>query len=331
MLAARAAVVLEEQAGVVGDLAHLLARVENEPTDHQARYDLAVALNAAGRRDAAAQELLNLVKRDRAWNDEAARKLLLQLFESWGPLDPGDALGAQAIVLASVFVIGQAMAMNKTYLRASDLPEAIPLFPLTGAILLPGGQLPLNIFEPRYLAMFDDAMRGERIIGMIQPASGVDPSPGETSSLRAVGAAGRITQLSETGDGRYFVVLSGIARFRLVAEIDAATPYRQARVDFESFSEDFTPEDRMSPACRDDLNVIAFDLAQALKLDIARKDIEAMPDFDMVAVFAMIGPFDPAEKQALLEAKDLAARADLLLALAEVALARATRADRPLQ
>jgi len=86
--AARAALTLQEQAGAVGDLATLLARVENVPTDHQTRYDLAVALNAAGRRDAAAQELLNLVKRDRAWNDEAARKLLLQLFESWGPLDP---------------------------------------------------------------------------------------------------------------------------------------------------------------------------------------------------------------------------------------------------
>jgi putative thioredoxin len=86
--AARAALTLQEQAGAVGDLATLLARVENVPTDHQTRYDMAVALNAAGRRDAAAQELLNIVKRDRAWNDEAARKLLLQLFESWGPLDP---------------------------------------------------------------------------------------------------------------------------------------------------------------------------------------------------------------------------------------------------
>ena len=131
------------------------------------------------------------------------------------------------------------MAMNKTYLRASDLPEAIPLFPLSGAILLPGGQLPLNIFEPRYLAMFDDAMRGERIIGIVQPAGGDDAGPAQTPVLRPVGAAGRITQLSETGDGRYFVVLSGIARFRLVAEIDTTTPYRQARVDFNSFRRGF--------------------------------------------------------------------------------------------
>ena len=149
--------------------------------------------------------------------------------------------------------------------------------------------------------------------------------------MRTVGAAGRITQLSETGDGRYFVVLSGIARFRLVAELESATPYRQARVDFVSFSEDFSPDETISPDSRDDLNIVAFDLAQALRLDIARKDIEAMPDFDMIAVFSMIGPFNPAEKQALLEAENLAARADLLLALAEVALSRATRAARPLQ
>ena len=232
------------------------------------------------------------------------------------------------------------MASNKTYRRASDLPDAIPLFPLAGAILLPGGQLPLNIFEPRYLALFDDAMRGERIIGMIQPEAETDAGPGEAPPLRPVGAAGRITQLSETGDGRYFVVLSGIARFRVVTEIESPTPYRQARVDFDSFAEDFAPEETLSSATlssvsrenlRENLNIIAYDLAQALRLDIARKDIEAMPDFDMIAVFAMIGPFNPAEKQALLETPDLVSRADLLLALAEVALTRATNAVKPLQ
>src|SRR5574337_49549 len=134
------------------------------------------------------------------------------------------------------------MAMTKTYAGPSDLPGAIPLFPLTGAILLPGGQLPLNIFEPRYLAMFDDAMRGDRIIGMVQPLAGIDAPPGERPALRAVGAAGRITQMSETGDGRYFVVLSGIARFRIVSEIDSAKPYREAYVDFGPFAEDFAPE-----------------------------------------------------------------------------------------
>ncbi|MCW2284403.1 Lon protease-like protein [Rhodoblastus acidophilus] len=223
------------------------------------------------------------------------------------------------------------MGMNKPYRAPAELPEDLPLFPLTGAILLPGGQLPLNIFEPRYLAMFDDAMRGERIIGMIQPRDDRDGAPGETPPLRPIGAAGRITQMSETGDGRYFVVLSGIARFRLVEELPVEAPYRRARVDFSEFSDDFAPEETISPERRDGLNVIAFDLAKALKLDIARKDIEAMPDFDMISVFSMIGPFSPSEKQALLETSGLTGRADLLLALAEIALSRATHTDRPLQ
>lgn len=224
------------------------------------------------------------------------------------------------------------MAMNKPYLRASDLPDTIPLFPLTGAILLPGGQLPLNIFEPRYLAMFDDAMRAERIVGMVQPLAGIDAAPGQSPALRPVGAAGRITQMSETGDGRYFVVLSGVARFRILSEIASDKPYRLARVDFGGFADDFAAEEEsVSPGRRADLNAVAFDLAQALRLEIARKDVESMPDMDMISVFSMIGPFDHAEKQALLEAPDLASRADLLLALGEIALSRATKAGKPLQ
>jgi Lon protease-like protein len=137
--------------------------------------------------------------------------------------------------------------------------------------------------------------------------------------------------MSETGDGRYFVVLSGVARFRLVEELDVSTPYRRGKVDFTAYAEDFAPEEIISPDRRENLNAIAFDLAQALKLEIARRDIESMPDFDMISVFSMIGPFSPSEKQALLEAHALAGRADLLLALAEVALSRATHTDRPLQ
>jgi len=226
------------------------------------------------------------------------------------------------------------VGMNKTYHKTSELPAAVPLFPLAGTILLPGGQLPLNIFEPRYLAMFDDAMRGERIIGIIQPSNEAEPP-----ALQPVGAAGRITQLSETGDGRYFVILSGISRFRLLDEIETSQPYRLAHVDFDAFAADLEPEGHaaaqaaphMALRSRTSLNDVAFQLAQALKLDITRKDIESMPDDDMVCVFSMIGPFSPAEKQALLEASDLAGRADLLLALAEVELARLTHAAKPLQ
>ncbi|MGO8740385.1 LON peptidase substrate-binding domain-containing protein [Rhodoblastus sp.] len=223
------------------------------------------------------------------------------------------------------------MPMNKTYSQPSDLPATIPIFPLAGALLLPGGQLPLNIFEPRYLAMFDDAMRGDRIIGMIQPVEGAEPLVGESRALRAIGAAGRITQLSETGDGRYFVILSGIARFRILSEVDSHKPYREASVDFSPFPEDFVTGAAVPAKQRTELNNVALYLAQALRLEIARNDVEAMPDADMISVFAMIGPFDPAEKQALLEAPGLLARADLLLALGEVALSRALKGAKPLQ
>jgi len=221
--------------------------------------------------------------------------------------------------------------MNKTYSGPSDLPATLPLFTLAGALLLPGGQLPLNIFEPRYLAMFDDAMRGERIIGMIQPVEGADTSAGERPALRSIGSAGRITQLSETGDGRYFVILSGISRFRILSEVDSQKPYREAWVDFSAFPEDFVAGAAVPAQRRSELNNVAFDLAQALQMEIARKDVESMPDADMISVFAMIGPFDHAEKQALLEAPGLLARADLLLALGEVALSRALKGVKPLQ
>lgn len=223
------------------------------------------------------------------------------------------------------------MAMNKTYAGPADLPGAVPLFPLAGAILPPGGQLPLNIFEPRYLAMFDEAMRGERIIGMIQPRDGVDAPAGVRPPLCDIGAAGRITQMSETGDGRYFVILSGVARFRLGPELMSQKPFREAKVDFTPFAADFAPPDSLVGARRAALNQVGFDLAQALKLDIARADIDAMPDADMISVFSMIGPFDHVEKQALLESPDLAARAELLLALGEVALARSLKTGHALQ
>ena len=131
------------------------------------------------------------------------------------------------------------MGMNAIYRGPARLPPVIPVFPLPGALLLPRGQMPLNIFEPRYLAMVDDALKGDRIIGMIQP----DADNGGSASvprLYHVGCAGRITQFAETGDGRYLVTLIGIARFRIEEELGTTTPYRQCRVDFEPFAADFT-------------------------------------------------------------------------------------------
>src|SRR5690606_1076306 len=128
--------------------------------------------------------------------------------------------------------------MAQGYVRAADLPQVIPVFPLPGALLLPRGQMPLNIFEPRYLAMVDDALRGDRVIGMIQP----DPDGGGPPThprLYQVGCAGRITQFAETGDGRYLITLIGIARFRVEAELPATTLYRQCQVDFTPYATDF--------------------------------------------------------------------------------------------
>src|SRR5450631_4270756 len=124
------------------------------------------------------------------------------------------------------------MPINADYRGPGDLPQVIPVFPLPGALLLPRGQLPLNIFEPRYLAMVDDSLRdGHRLIGMIQP----DPAhPGteekEKPSLFKIGCIGRITQIAESGDGRYLLQLTGVVRFRVEQELDVATAYRQCRV-----------------------------------------------------------------------------------------------------
>src|SRR6187431_1691077 len=130
------------------------------------------------------------------------------------------------------------MPINTVYRGPVDLPDTIPVFPLSGALLLPRGQMPLNIFEPRYLAMIDHALRGGRIIGMIQPDA-VHSGDDERPTLFRVGCAGRITQFSESGDGRYLIELTGIARFRLVEELAVDTAFRQCRVTFAPFADDF--------------------------------------------------------------------------------------------
>ncbi|MGO7419913.1 LON peptidase substrate-binding domain-containing protein, partial [Rhizobium ruizarguesonis] len=119
---------------------------------------------------------------------------------------------------------------NARYLKPGDLPDAIAVFPLTGALLLPAGQLPLNIFEPRYLAMLDAALTGNRLIGMVQPALGEHEDKGSEPNLAAVGCLGRITSFAETGDGRYIVSLTGVCRFRLLEEKSTSDPFRIFRI-----------------------------------------------------------------------------------------------------
>jgi hypothetical protein len=134
------------------------------------------------------------------------------------------------------------MPMNAVYRGPEAVPAVIPVFPLPGALLLPRGQMPLNIFEPRYLAMVDDALRsGDRVIGMIQPDPahpGADP---DKPQLFHVGCVGRMTQFAESGDGRYLIQLTGVARFRVAEELSVTTPYRQCRVTYQPFVDDFTP------------------------------------------------------------------------------------------
>src|SRR5262245_38753170 len=225
------------------------------------------------------------------------------------------------------------MPMNVVYRGASDLAEVIPVFPLAGALLLPRGQLPLNIFEPRYLAMVDDSMRdGHRLIGMIQPDP-AHPGPEDKPNLFKVGCVGRITQIAETGDGRYLMQLTGIARFHSEEELRVATAYRQCRVSYMPFTDDFIARKGEDVVDRKAVleALTAFLKANNLKTDW--QGIETAPNEALVNALAMMSPYGVAEKQALLEAPDLKSRAEVLIAVTEMELAKKTAGggDAPLQ
>lgn len=211
------------------------------------------------------------------------------------------------------------MAMNAVYRTPQDCPSVIPIFPLPGALLLPRAQMPLNIFEPRYLAMVDHVLAGDRVVGIIQPES---EGAGAAPKLYPVGCAGRLTQFAETGDGRYLVGLIGIARFRVDEELPTKTPFRLCRVNFESYVMDFQAqagEDAVDrPAVLKTLR--AFVDANDLKMDW--EGIEEAPNEALVNALCMMSPYGTQEKQALLEAPDLKTRAEVLVAITEIELAR---------
>jgi uncharacterized protein len=210
--------------------------------------------------------------------------------------------------------------MRKPYRTLDDLPKQVPVFPLSGALLLPRGALPLNVFEPRYLAMVDAALSGERLIGMIQPSE-----PEEHTlkpALSQVGCLGRLTGFKESEDHRYQITLTGVCRFRVMQEFSADTPYRQVLCDYSTFAGDLvsTYESEL-PRER---------LMAALKNYLARRDLKAdwqsvmnAPPEHLVNALAMLCPFEPAEKQALLEAPGWSERVATLVALLEMADARA--------
>ena len=200
--------------------------------------------------------------------------------------------------------------------RASDLPQVIPVFPLDGALLLPTGELPLQIFEPRYLNMIDDVMAGDRMIGMVQTRSGGDRS---RPNLAGVGCCGRITSFSETSDGRYLITLTGVCRFIVGEELSVASPYRQVRANFLPFADDLSVEASEIPAF--DRRRFAGALKRYLnrrELDIDWETAEAAPLESLITSLSMGLPFEPAEKQALLEAPTMADRCDALTALLEI-------------
>lgn len=205
--------------------------------------------------------------------------------------------------------------MPTGYRKAVDLPLAIPVFPLDGALLLPGGQLPLNIFEPRYLNMVDDAMAGDRLIGMVQTRGGGRESP----ALAQVGCVGKVTSFAETSDGRYLITLTGVCRFRVGEELPVRTPYRQVRADFAPFEIDLHPGEQSSAALdREGFLAALSHYLEHRGLGIEWESAEAAPVDALINSLAMGLPFDPAEKQALLEAVTLEDRAATLTALLEI-------------
>jgi Lon protease-like protein len=214
------------------------------------------------------------------------------------------------------------MPINAEYRGPRDLPEIIPVFPLPGALLLPRGQMPLNIFESRYLAMIDDSLRGgHRLIGMIQPD--VSHSPDEAHpKLFRVGCVGRITQFAESGDGRYILELTGIARFRVVEEKTVLTAYRQCKVDYFPYLDDFTARKGEEAVDREALLAALTQFLNANNLKVDWEGIESAPNEALVNALAMMSPYGPPEKQALLEAPDLKTRAEILIAVTEMDLAK---------
>jgi Lon protease-like protein len=222
--------------------------------------------------------------------------------------------------------------MNATYRGPGDLPGVIPVFPLPGALLLPRGQMPLNIFEPRYLVMIDDALRsGHRLIGMIQPDP-AHPGPDDRPHLFRIGCVGRITQLAESGDGRYLIQLTGIARFRIDEEPGIQTPYRQCRVTYAPFADDFIARKGEDAVDRKALLHALRDFLKANDLKADWEGIENAPNEALVNALAMMSPYGTAEKQALLEAPDLKTRAEILVAVTEIELAKKTSGgETPLQ
>jgi Lon protease-like protein len=212
------------------------------------------------------------------------------------------------------------MAINIAYRSPKEIPGVIPIFPLPRALLLPRTELPLNIFEPRYLQMIEDVIKGERVIGMIQPNE-PEENASQVPPLYTVGCAGRLSSFTETGDGRYQIVLTGIARFRVIEEASVTTPYRQCKVDYNIFGEDLVQGLGEDEVDREALLKTLANYLAANSIEADWSGITQAPTEALVNGLSLMSPFGVREKQALLEAPDLRARAQLLVAATEITLA----------
>ena len=198
-----------------------------------------------------------------------------------------------------------------------DLPDTVSVFPLPGALLLPRSRLPLHIFEPRYLQMLDDALKTkERLIGMVQP----NPCSSSDSKLHQIGCAGRVTQFSETEDGRYLITLSGVSRFRIQSELDGFTPYRRCAVDWGGFDRDLKPGEADDRFDRDGFLALLERFFSSRQLSTDWDSLQEADDELLVNSLSMLLDFDPEDKQALLEAPCLRTRRETLVTLIEFSL-----------
>jgi uncharacterized protein len=203
-------------------------------------------------------------------------------------------------------------------LKAADLPDTIPIFPLPGALMLPRARLPLHIFEPRYLAMLDDCMKTrERLIGMVQPRS--VPGGGNTR-LHAIGCAGRLTAFSETEDGRYMITLTGVSRFRMASEVEGFAPYRRANVTWSGFERDLGPTETDAGFDKQAFLELLQRYFRAVDLSTDWGSLKEAEEELLINSLSMLCPFAPEEKQALLEAPSLATRRETLVTLMEFVL-----------
>ncbi len=207
--------------------------------------------------------------------------------------------------------------MAQRYQTVADLPKQIPLFPLSGALLLPRTDLPLNVFEPRYVAMVEAAIAGDRIIGMIQP----DEADGtKKPKLEKVGCAGRITSYSEADDGRFMITITGVCRFVLKREPKVETPFRQGSVDYKPFAVDLVVGNGAPSVNRQQLIEAFRQFLEANNMTTNWDEVNSVSTEVLVNTLSLLAPYPPREKQALLEAPDLKSRAEVLVALTELAL-----------